>query len=566
MDLTQYNKLTSAASGKKKSDLVLKNGRVINVFTNQIDICDVAISDGVIVGVGNYKGIEEIDLKGKYISPGFFDAHIHMESTLVTPTELIKNVVTWGTTSFIEDPHEAANVKGSEGIDYILSQTENVPANVFVMLPSCVPSLEFENNGSDFCIENMKQYLNNPRILGLGEVMDYPSVINGNQKIMQKIEIFKNYTIDGHAPDLSDFDLNAYRMSGITTDHEATTFEYAIKEISRGIHVHIRQGSAAKNLDAIISGIVKNNISTENFSFCTDDKHIEEIKNEGHISYSIKRAIQLGIEPISAIKMATINTARCYGIKNMGAIAPGYQADLVIFDNFSNFNILDVYHKGKNIKSFKWSNSYLHSSDALKHTVSIPNIYQSDFSIAVDGSKVPIINIIDKQIITSRSDEYLPSKNGFFTANSIFNKIAIIERHKNTGLIGTGVVKGFGISGGAIASSVSHDSHNISVIGDNNIDMLIAVMELQKKMGGFTIVSNGRVIKTLPLPIMGLMSEESFDCVNETLKEMISIAHSMGVSKNIDPFITLSFISLPVIPEIRITPRGVFDVTKMKFI
>ena len=566
MTTKEYIKMTSAAAGKKKSDLVLKNGQVINVFTNKIELCDIAICNGVIVGLGNYKGITEIDLKGKYVSPGFFDAHVHMESALVTPRELIKNVLNWGTTSFIEDPHEAANVKGSEGIDYILSQTENIPANVFVMLPSCVPSLEFENNGSKFNPKDMKKYLYNPRVLGLGEVMDYPSVINANTKMMKKIDMFKDRIIDGHAPDLCNHDLNAYAASGIATDHEATTYNYALKEVSRGIHVHIREGTAAKNLDDIVMGIVENKIPTENFSFCTDDKHIEEIKNEGHISYSVKRAIELGIDPVSAIKMATINTARCYGLKNLGAIAPGYQADLVVFNNFIDFEISDVYHRGKNVNSFKWTSINLDSKHPLKNTIDFSNISQNSFSIPLEVSKKPVINLIDNQIVTSRSDEYLPNKNGFFVADSNFNKIAIIERHKNTGLVGKGVVKGFGIFGGAIASSVSHDSHNISVIGDNNSDMLIAVLELQKKKGGLTIVSGGRVIKTLALPIMGLMSEESFEDVNQKLKEMISVAHSMGVSKNIDPFITLSFLSLPVIPQIRITPKGIFDVVEMKFI
>ncbi len=566
MNVNRYRKMTSVAAGRKKPDLVLKNGRVINVFTDKIETCDIAICDGMITGTGSFEGTKEIDLEGKYVSPGFFDAHLHMESTLVTPAELIRNVISWGTTSFIEDPHEAANVKGSDGIDYILSQTENVPANVFVMLPSCVPSLEFENNGCIFGPEDMKKYVDNPRILGLGEVMDYPSVISGSKNMMKKICMFSDMVIDGHAPDLSDSDLDAYMISGVATDHEATTFEYALKEVSRGMHVHIREGSAAKNLDAIVNGIVENRIPTDNFSFCTDDKHIEEIKNEGHISYSVKRAIQLGIEPVAAIKMATINTARCYGLRHLGAIAPGYQADLVIFNNFEEFVISDVYHLGKNIKDFEWSSPSLSSNHPLKNTVDISNIFKSSFSMPMDDSKKAVINLMDNQITTLRSDEYLPQRNGFFIPDPIFNKIAIIERHKNTGLIGMGVVKGFGISGGAIASSVSHDSHNISVIGDNNSDMLIAVLELQKEMGGFTIVSCGRVIKTLPLPVMGLMSEAPFDEVNETLKEMISIAHSMGVSRSIDPFITLSFISLPVIPEIRITPKGMFDVRQMKFI
>lgn len=566
MKLDEYKLMSRAAAGKTKSELVLKNGRVINVFTNKIDICDIAICNGIIVGIGEYEGHEEIDLEGKYVSPGFFDAHIHMESSMVTPSELIKHIIDWGTTSYIEDPHEAANVKGSEGIDFILSQTENVPANVYVMLPSCVPSLYFESNGCDFDADDMAPYINNPRVLGLGEVMNYPAVIRGNKQLHKKLNMFSEKIIDGHAPDLCEYDLNAYILSGISTDHESRSFEYALKEVSRGMHVHIRQGSAAKNLDDIVSGIVKTGIPTDCFSFCTDDKHIEEIKKEGHISYCIKRAIQLGIDPVSAIKMATINTARCYNLKHLGAIAPGYQADLVILDDLHDFNILDVYHNGKNVKNFKWKKTALGKNSSLKKTVNVAAIYKSDFSMPLDGSKKSVINLIDNQIVTKHTLENIPEKNGYFKPNREYNKIAIIERHKNTGLIGLGTVKGFGLQRGAIASSVSHDSHNISVIGDNNADMLIAVLELQKTMGGFTIVSSGRVLKTLPLPIMGLMSENEFDEVNLTLKEMIKLAHSMGVSPLIDPFVTLSFISLPVIPEIRITPTGLFDVVNMKFI
>lgn len=566
MKLNEYKLLSKSATGKTKSEIVLKNGRVINVFTNKIELCDIAICKGVIVGVGEYEGYLEIDLDGKYVSPGFFDAHIHMESSMVTPPELIKNIIKWGTTSYIEDPHEAANVKGRIGVDYMLSQTSNLPANVYLMLPSCVPSLDFETNGSNFNVSDMRRYIKNPRILGLGEVMNYPAVINASRPIHRKLNLFSEKIIDGHAPNLSEYDLSAYALSGISTDHECSSFQYALMQISKGIHVHIRHGSAAKNLDNIVKGIVKSGIPTDCFSFCTDDKHIEDIKKEGHISYCIKRSIELGIDPVSAIKMATINTANCYNLKHLGAIAPGYQADLVIFDNFEDFNILDVYHKGKNVNNFKWKKILLEKNSPLKNTINVRDIYKRDFSMRLDGSKKSVINLIENEIMTKHTLEYLPEKNGFFKPNRNYNKIAIVERHKSTGLIGLGAVKSFGIVNGAIASSVSHDSHNISVIGDNNIDMLIAVLELQKVMGGLTIVSSGRVLKTLPLPVMGIMSEYGFNEVDFTLKEMIKLAHDMGVYPFIDPFVTLSFISLPVIPEIRITPKGLFDVVNMKFI
>lgn len=566
MKLNQYKLLSGVASGRIKADTVLKNANVINVFSNQIINCDIAICDGIIAGLGEYSGYQEIDLKGKLVAPGFIDAHIHLESSMLTPIELIKNIVSLGTTTYIADPHEAVNVKGSQGLDFMISQTENIPSNVYIMLPSCVPALEFECNGATFDCEDMKKYIDHPRVLGLGEVMNYPAVINGEKHIYRKLSMFRNHVIDGHAPDLSDNDLNAYVASGIQTDHESNSFEYALKEVERGLHVHIREGSAAKNLDDIVSGIIENHIPTENFSFCTDDKHIEEIRKEGHINYCIRRSIKLGLNPVEAIKMATINTAKCYGLKHLGAIAPGYQADLVIFDNFENFNIEAVYHKGKNTKYFIWQKQIISPDSPIKNTINISSIYQNNFSLKLQTDTHPVINIIKNKLFTIHTDEYLPQRNGFFRANQIYNKIVIIERHKNTGLIGIGAVKNFGLSNGAIASSIAHDSHNISVIGDNNADMLIAVLELQKNMGGVTIVSKGRVIKTLPLPIMGLMSEKSFEEVNSTLQYMIDTAHAMGVSEEIDPFLTLAFISLPVIPEIRITPRGLFDVVKMEFI
>lgn len=565
MKLNQYKLLSGVASGRIKADTVLKNANVINVFSNRIINCDIAICDGIIAGLGTYSGYQEIDLKGKLVAPGFIDAHIHLESSMLTPMELIKNIVSLGTTTYIADPHEAVNVKGAQGLDFMISQTENIPSNVYIMLPSCVPALEFECNGATFDCEEMKKYIDHPRVLGLGEVMNYPAVINGEKDIYKKLSMFKNHIIDGHAPGLSDNDLNAYVASGIHTDHESNSFEYALKEIERGLHVHIREGSAAKNLDDIVSGIIENNIPTENFSFCTDDKHIEEIRKEGHINYCIKRSIKLGLNPIEAIKMATINTAKCYGLKHLGAIAPGYQADLVIFDNFEDFNIESVYHKGKNSKYFIWQKQIIPLNDPIKNTINISSIYKNNFALKLTSDTHPVINIIKNKLFTIHTDEYLPQKNGFFRANQIYNKIAIIERHKNTGLIGIAAVKNFNLSNGAIASSIAHDSHNISVIGDNNADMLIAVLELQKNMGGITIVSNGRVIKTLPLPLMGLMSEKSFEEVNSTLQYMIDTAHKMGVPEEIDPFLTLAFISLPVIPEIRITPRGLFDVVKMEF-
>ncbi|NLK98353.1 adenine deaminase [Defluviitalea saccharophila] len=565
MNYQEYEKASRAALGLIDSDLVLKNANIINVFTEEIYKTDIAIYNGLIVGLGKYKGKVEIDLEGKYVCPGFIDSHLHLESTLVPPAVLIHNAVLWGTTTFIVDPHESVNVSGCDGIEYILEQTNEVPANVYVMMPSCVPATPMEDNGCTFTAEDMKKYIHHPRILGLGEVMDYNSVVSAEQSMFEKLDLFRDKVIDGHAPFLSNEQLASYALAGIATDHECCDFEYALKESRNGMQVLIREGSAAKNLEAIVKGIIENNIEVSRFSFCTDDKHIEEIREEGHISYNVKKAIALGLSPLKAIKMATINAARCYGLKHLGAIAPGYQADLVVLNDLDNVVIESVYHKGKLIDN----NTPIvipKPKDHIKNTVKVKEVTKEMLMIKASQDPVSVLQMIDQQIITKHIKVEVPSQDGYFVPNKIYNKAAVIERHKLTGKIGLAVVSGFGISNGAIASSVSHDSHNIIVIGDNDHDILLAVEELVSTQGGYTIVENGKVLETLPLPIMGLISDLEFSEVHSRLKTMIQHAHRMGVPENMDPFITLSFIALPVIPEIRITTNGLYDVVNGKFI
>jgi len=565
MHYKEYERVSQAALKKIDADLVLKNGNIINVFTEEIYKADLAIHNGYIVGVGNYRGKTEMDLEGKYVCPGFIDSHLHLESTLVSPAELIHNAVLWGTTTFIVDPHESVNVSGCDGIEYILEQTNEVPANVFVMMPSCVPATPMEDNGSMFTAEEMKRYINHPRILGLGEVMDYHSVVNAERSMFEKLDLFRDKVIDGHAPFLTDEQLAAYVLAGISTDHECCDFDYALKECRNGIQVLIREGSAAKNLEAIVKGIIEKNIDTSRFSFCTDDKHIEEIREEGHISYNIKKAISLGLSPLKAIKMATINAARCYGLKKLGAVAPGYQADLVILKDLESIQIDSVYHKGKLIGSHT-PIVIPKPDDQIKNTVKIKEITEEMLSIKISHNPVSVLQMINQQIVTKHLKTEVPCQGGYFAPDKVYNKAAVIERHKATGKIGLAVVTGFGISNGAIASSVSHDSHNIIVIGDNDRDILLAVKELVRTQGGYTIVENGEVLETLPLPIMGLISDLKFNEVHSRLKTMIDHAHRMGVPDDMDPFITLSFIALPVIPEIRITTNGLYDITHGKFI
>ena len=564
MELKDYQRYSEITRGQRKAELVLKNAEIVNVFTGEILAGDVAIEDGIIVGTGSYEGKTERDMTGKYICPGFIDSHLHLESTLVTPGELVTVASRHGTTTFIVDPHESANVSGLAGIDYIVDQTEDVSANVFVMMPSCVPATSIDDNGCTLTAEDMAPYLKNKRILGLGEVMDYISVVNGEAGMHQKLTLFENRVRDGHAPFLAERDLQAYVMAGIKTDHECSEFEYAMRERRNGMTILIREGSAARNVDAIVSGLVENHMTGEGFCFCTDDKHIEDIEREGHIDHNVRRAIELGMNPVDAIKMATIHSAQCYGFDNLGAIAPGYQADLIILNDLEKVSIDEVYYKGKVVQ--KDGKIEIRSCpEELKNTVHVGGFSEADLKLESPDGFFAVIEMQDGQITTKKQIKKLAEGKCSFVSDEQLQKIAVIERHKATGKTGVGIVSGFGIRGGAIASSVSHDSHNIIVIGDNDKDMWLAVQELIRVQGGYTIVSDHRVFDTLELPVMGLMSDAGYQYSNRKLKTMIDKAHEMGVGRGVDPFITLSFMALPVIPEIRITPRGIYDVLSGEF-
>ena len=561
MELEVYRKYSQMARGLEKAELVFKNGRVFSSGTGEFIEGDVAVADGIVIGVGTYEGETEIDLDGKVICPGFIDSHLHLESTLVTPGELVRQAAQCGTTTFIVDPHESANVSGTDGIDYILDQTEDAPANVYVMMPSCVPATHVDDNGCTLTAGKMKGYLDHPRILGLGEVMDAPSVINGSIAMHEKLRLFQDRVKDGHAPFLAPGDLAAYVLGGIDTDHECVDYEYAMAEARNGMQVLIREGSAARNLDAIVKGIVEHHTDTSSFCFCTDDKHIEEIRKEGHINYNVKRAVQLGLPVEKALQMATIQPAKCYGLYQLGMIAPGRQADFVILDNVTDLNVVDVYHCGKRVIRDE-KVEVKPCPPHLKNTVHVSGFSEERLKLKHPGGKAHVIQMLEKQIVTSDVVEEVPWKvldgEKYFVPDGEYQKIAVIERHKNTGKMGVGIVKGYGIRGGAIASSVSHDSHNIIVVGDNDRDMALAVKEMMRTQGGYTLVRDGEIYGTLPLPVMGLMSDAGYESVNEALAKMIPKAHEMGVKDGFDPFITLSFMALPVIPEIRITPRGIY--------
>ena len=554
MELEKYIGCSEAARKLIKADLVLKNASIINVFTDRVEPGNIAIKNGMIVGIGDYEGEEEIDIKGKYVSSGFINAHLHLESTMVNPQVLIAQAAMHGTTTFIVDPHEAANVSGRDGIDYILDQTKHSPAHVYVMIASCVPSTSIDDNGFRLTAREMEPYLKNRRVLGLGEVMDTKSVIDGDPEMNAKLQLFDGKIKDGHAPALSPEEMAAYVLAGVTTDHEGTSYEYIMRERAAGVFCLIREGSAAKNLESIVKGIVENNTNTEGFGFCTDDRHIEDIIREGDIDNNVRKAVSMGISPIAAVKMATIQPARCYGLRRTGAVAPGYNAQMVFYNGRRIDDMLRI--------------KPAPCPPQLADTVHMAKIDPEKLIIKPGNVPFPVIRMIPGEILTERVDMVLPGteNGGEFVPNGEVNKIATFERHHYTGKIGAGAVLGFGIRNGAIASSVSHDSHNIIVIGDNDRDILIAVKELERTHGGYTVVENGEVFDTLELPIMGLISDRSYSYVSKKVRRMTSQAHKMGVPKEMEPFITLSFMALPVIPEIRCTPRGVWSVNEWKML
>lgn len=556
------------ARGTEKAEIVLKNGNIINVFTGEIIKGDVAIENGIIVGIGEYAGKNEVDIKGKYLSPGFIDSHVHIESSMSSPSEFAKVIVPRGVTTIIADPHEIANVKGLEGIQYIIDDSKSTPLDVYIMLPSCVPATDFENSGAILEAEDLKTMIDNSSVLGLGEMMNYPGVIEGHEKVIDKLILFKDKVIDGHGPMINGKDLNSYVVSGVKTEHECSTIEEVRDRLRLGMYILVREGSAAKDLRNIIGAVNKDNLGR--FMFCTDDKHPEDLINEGTIDFNIKLAISLGIEPVDAIKMATINSAECYGLKNKGAIAPGYRADLVVIDNLDDFNILKVFKDGElvgeNKKALFKANEYLLKD--LMDSVSIKKVKKEDLQIKMGTNKANVIKVIEDSLITEKSVKKVNLIDGYFQySNEDILKLVVVERHRNTGNIGVGLIENFKLKNGAIGSTVGHDSHNIIVVGDNDDDILAVINELERIGGGITIASRGNIIKSLELEIAGLMTSNPIEETNRILKEMITLSYEkLNVNKNIDPFMTLAFMALPVIPKLKLTDMGLFDVEKFQFI
>lgn len=558
------------ASGKDKVELVLKNCKIINVFNGKIIASDIAIDQGKIIGIGDYLGETIVDMKGHYVAPGLIDAHMHMESTLVTPEQMSRIIVPRGTTTVVADPHEIANVLGIEGINYMIEAASNTELNGFFMMPSCVPATPFENAGFVLDRDALSALENHPKVLGLGEVMDYPNVISGNTDMLSKLEMADRMIIDGHGPSLTGKSLNAYMINGIRTDHECTTVEEMEERIGLGMYVAIREGTAARNLEVLIKGI--NNHTKQQCMFCTDDKHPEDILKEGHIDYNVKRAIELGIDPITAIQMATINPARCYNLRDIGAIAPGYDADLIVFDSFDNFDIKSVYKKGRLVAQNKKPLFDVTISDTSKvtNTIKLKPISPDQLHLPLESDVAKVIRITPGSIVTEHVVRRIyQDSNGHFKANPMIDivKIAVLERYGKTNNVGIGLVENFKIKNGAIATTISHDSHNVIVIGDNDADMAKAVNALISIEGGIALVSEGIIIGQLPLPIAGLMSSKPMEEVSSQIEILKKLANEqLSIPTSLEPFMTLSFLALPVIPELKITDQGYFDVKKFDFV
>ena len=557
--------IIDVAAGREKADLVLKNATYVNVFSGELETCDIAVAEGLIVGLGSYSGVAEVDMTGKIVCPGFIDAHIHLESSLVSPSEFVRAVIPHGTTTVITDPHEITNVMGTDGIDYMLSATEGLPMDTMFMIPSCVPASPLDESGANLDYRDIDSFFEHPRVLGLAEMMNYPGIISADSDTVAKIVASQAHhkKIDGHAPGLTGYDLNAYVAAGVYSDHECATAEDAMRKLRLGQFIMVRDGTAARNLEALMP-LIKSPKYFSRCMFCTDDKHPSDLLEKGHIDYICREAVRMGADPIQTVQVACLHAARYFLLNNRGAIAPGYLADFAVVEDLKDFHVVTVYKRGKlvynqgEVEDFPKPEIPAHLNAKAHDTFHLPVLRAADF--AETRSKV-VIGMIDGQIIT----EDLGYANAINLEEDIL-KMAVVERHKNTRHIGIGYLHGYGLKEGAVATSVSHDSHNIICVGCNDADCAFAVNRIAENKGGIVVVNHGQVIAELPLEIAGLMSDKPLVEVNNLLEKAKAAAHAQGVGNGIDPFMTLSFMALPVIPTVRLTTRGVIDVATQQYI
>ena len=547
--------IIDVAAGREKADLVLKNATYVNVFSGELDTGDIAVAEGLIVGLGSYEGRDEVDMTGKIVCPGFIDAHIHLESSLVSPAEFARAVIPHGTTTVITDPHEITNVMGTDGIDYMLCATEGLPVDTQFMIPSCVPASALDESGANLDYRDIDSFFDHPRVLGLAEMMNFPGVISADSPTVAKIIASQAHhkKIDGHAPGLSGTDLNAYIAAGVYSDHECADIDDAMKKLKLGQFIMIREGTAARNLEALMP-LIKSQKYFSRCMFCTDDKHPSDLLEKGHIDYICREAVAMGADPIMTVQVACLHAARYFLLNNRGAIAPGYLADFAIVEDLKGFHVVTVYKRGKRVyhdgivEDFPLPEIPEHLNKRAHDTFHLPVLSPADFA---NTRLRGVIGMVPGQIITEDAGYAA----GVDVSKDIL-KMAVVERHKNTRHIGIGYLKGYGLKSGAVATSVSHDSHNIIVVGTSEDDCAAAANRVVELNGGIVVWDQGKPVAEVPLAIAGIMSDESLTSVNEKLEFAKAKAHELGVNPGIDPFMTLSFMALPVIPSLRLTFTG----------
>ena len=568
----QLKKLIQTANGVIPADVVIQNCKVVNVFSGEIQEGDIAISDGQIAGIGSYEGKEVIDAEGRYAAPGFIDSHIHIESSYVSPEELGRLIVPHGGTTIMADPHEMANVCGEEGLKYMIEAGKRTALDIKFELPSCVPATPFENAGAVLGAAEIEGLISNPDFVGLGEFMNFPGVIGTDDDVMGKIIAAKKAGkwIDGHGSGLSDKALNAYVSAGILGDHECSTVEEMKERLDRGMYVLLRQGSACHNLRTLLQGVTPAN--SRRCLLCSDDRQRKTILAEGHLDDHLRICVEEGLDAVTAIRMATLNAAECFDLKDRGAIAPGYRADIVLLDDLTKFRVNRVFVEGKLVAE---DGKYLpevekYDISSVKGSVVLKDFSKDKFQMHLKSNKVNVIGILPGGVVTEKlTAEIELDENGEFVWNPDQDivKVAVLERHKGTGNVACGFLKGYGIKEGAVALSIAHDSHNLIVVGVNDDEMEFAVNSLVAQEGGIVLVKNGQVVESMPMPIAGLMSDMSGEWVDEKLTSIHEKAYSeLGICGSVEPVMTLCFMSLIVIPELKLTDTGLFDVTTFSFV
>lgn len=553
--------------GEWPADLLIQNARVIDVLSGEIVSTHVALHAGRVAGFGNYKAQAYMDLEGRYLAPGFIDGHIHVESTMLTPPEFARAVVPRGTTAIVCDPHEIANVLGVEGISYMLRASAGLPVTFYVMLPSCVPATNMETSGAELTSGDLALLLPRRRVIGIAEMMNYPGVIAGDREVLNKIRIAGHRRVDGHAPGLTGKALCAYVDAGIHSDHECVTADEALEKLRLGMYIMIREGTTEKNLKELIKVVTSQN--SRQFMFVTDDKHPEDLMELGHIDHLVRMAIAEGVEPMTAMQMATINTAAYFGLKDVGAVAPGFRADFAVIDDLEQVTVSRVFKDGQVVADSGRALDFESESPArgIRGTVNIDNDSLVDLSVRAEGSKLRVIGIVPGQITTEKLLVEPKVEGGLVVSDPERDilKMAVVERHTASGNVGLGFVKGLGFKRGAIACSVAHDSHNVIVVGVSDVDMRAAVIEIAKMNGGAVVVVDGRLVASLPLPVAGLMSDQPIRDVAAAVREVVGAAAELGCQLP-DPLISMSFLALPVVPSLKLTDMGLVDVEKFELV